>query len=118
MAELLQWADEPTAIPEGRNLPEGYCQLVELQTQFTCDERCFQGLGRFWDTRHLLPGIKGLRTDSPGVGGGQEMPTTAKQIVDGSVGRQEPLGLSGGLEPPHLPFLLARWLVRELSPVI
>jgi hypothetical protein len=35
------------------------------------------------DARHLLPGIEGLRADSPGVGGGQEMPTKAKQVVDG-----------------------------------
>jgi hypothetical protein len=70
------------------------------------------------DARHLLPGGEGLRADHPGVGGGQEMPTEAKQIVDGSVGRQEPLGLSGGLEPAHLPFLLAGWLMRELGPVI
>ena len=66
---------------------EGYCQLVELQTQFTWDERCFQRLGCLLDARHLLPSDKGLRADRPGVGGGQEMPTIAKQIVDGSVGR-------------------------------
>ncbi len=70
-----------------RDMFSGYCQLVELQTQFTRDMRCLRGLGCLLGARHLLPGSEGLRTDGPGVGGGQEMPTQAKQIIDGSVGR-------------------------------
>jgi hypothetical protein len=96
----------------------GYCQLVEVQTQFTCDERCFRGLGRFLDTRHLLPGIEGLSADHPCVGGGQKVPTKAKPMVDGSVGRQESLGLPGGFKSPPLPFLLLGRLMRDLGPVI
>ena len=96
----------------------GYCQLVELQTQLTRDERWLRGLSRLLDARHRLPGDEGLRTDRPGVGGGQEMPTEAKPMVDGSVGRQEPLSLPSGFKPAPLPLLLAGRLMGEFGPVI
>ena len=75
-------------------------------------------LGRLLDARHLLPSGEGLRTDRPGVGGGQKVPTTAKQIVDGGVSSEEPLSMARGFKPPHLPFLLPGRLMGKLSSVI
>ena len=89
-----------------------------MQTQFTRDVRCFRELGRLLDTHHRLPGGEGLRTDGPCISGGQEMPTPAKPIVNRGMSGQETLGLPGGLEPSHLPFLLPGRLMGELGSVI
>jgi hypothetical protein len=41
-----------------------------------------------------------------------------EEIVDPIMGREETLSLPGRLEPLHLPFASARWLVRVLRPVV
>jgi hypothetical protein len=40
-----------------------YCQLVEVQTQFTRGGRRLRGLDRLSGAHHLLPGSEDLRTD-------------------------------------------------------
>ena len=46
------------------------------------------------------------------------MPSDPEEIQDDSVDRQEPLRLSGRLEPSHLSLSLSGRLVRDLSPVV
>ena len=46
------------------------------------------------------------------------MTARAKVVGNGTIGGQEPLGMSRGLEPLHPPLTLARGLVRVLGAVI
>jgi hypothetical protein len=46
------------------------------------------------------------------------MPPEAEVLGDGSIRRQEPLGMTGGLEPLHALFPLPRRPMRVLIPVV
>ncbi len=46
------------------------------------------------------------------------MPARAEVLRDGTIGREEALGLAGGLEPLHAPLPLAGGLVRVLGAII
>ena len=46
------------------------------------------------------------------------MASDTEQILDHAKGRQELLGVTRRLEPPHLPFPLARWLMRILGAIV
>jgi hypothetical protein len=49
---------------------------------------------------------------------GQEMPPEAEEIVDRAVDREKPLYLPRGFEPAHLPFPVARRLMRDFPSVV
>ncbi len=44
--------------------------------------------------------------------------THSEQVLDHSVGNEEPLDLTSGSEPSHLSLLLPRWLMRSLGSVV
>src|SRR5262249_31601377 len=46
------------------------------------------------------------------------MPPRAEMLGDGTIGREEPLGVAGGLKALHTPLPLAGGLVRVLCPVV
>ena len=46
------------------------------------------------------------------------MPARAEVLRDGSIGCEETLGVTGGLNPLHAPLTLTDRLVRVLCPVI
>lgn len=46
------------------------------------------------------------------------MPTRAEMLGDGIIGREEALGLAGGLEPLHASLPLAGRLVGVLRPIV
>ena len=48
----------------------------------------------------------------------ESMPARAEVLRDGSIGCEETLGVTGGLNPLHAPLTLTDRLVRVLCPVI
>ena len=46
------------------------------------------------------------------------MPAWAEVLRDGTIGREETLGVAGGLKPLHAPLSLACGLVRVFCPVV
>ena len=52
----------------------------------------------------LGPGREGLGSSDSVLGGGDVIAAEMKEVVDRVVSREEPLRLSGRLEPLHLPF--------------
>ena len=71
-----------------------------------------------WKPHYLAPCHERLLTEHAIMGGSHQMSSTAKQIVDRTMSREKTLGLSGGLEATHLPFLLPRRLTREFRTVV
>ena len=69
-------------------------------------------------TSRAKPQVDSTLSQHPMIGGTQQMASDSEEIQDDSVDRQESLGLSGGLEPPHLSLSLSGWLVRDLSPIV
>src|SRR4051794_41676162 len=75
-----------------------------------------------------LPGRRGTRDrgpklESPGpcgsvVDGGKVLAAERKEVVDLIMGREEPLRLTGGFEPLHLPFAPPGRLVGILGSVV
>jgi hypothetical protein len=59
------------------------------------------------DARHRAPCRGGSITEQPVVQGAHQMPPEAKEAVNRTVHREEPLGVTRGCEPTHLAFLLA-----------
>ena len=66
----------------------------------------FPASDRNLGVRDSLPGLESLFPRSALVVAGEQMTARAKQVVDGPVGGQEVLGLSGGFEAAHLPLIL------------
>ena len=50
--------------------------------------------------------------------GPQEVAADTKEILHGSVHREKPLRVRGGLEPPHLALPLPRRLVGDFRPIV
>ena len=71
-------------------------------------------LGCMLDIRHLSPRRKGPSMAQPIMRGFQQRALNTKEIVDGTVHREKPLGVARRFEPPHLAFLLAGGLMRYL----
>jgi len=70
------------------------------------------------DTRHLAPYREGSITKQPVVQGAHQMPSEAKEVVKRTVPREKPLSVTRRFEPPHLPFLLTRRLVRHFGSIV
>jgi len=51
-------------------------------------------------------------------GGGEEVTSRAEVLRDGTIRREKALGVTRGLEPPHVPFPLARRLVGVFRPIV
>lgn len=51
-------------------------------------------------------------------GGGDAVTTQLEMVVDGAVGGKNPLGVSSGLEPLHVPFAPSGWLMRQFAGVV
>src|SRR3954467_5790082 len=86
----------------------------------------------------MLPALRGRRgtrdrgpkLESPGpcgsvVDGGKVLAAERKEVVDLIMGREEPLRLTGGFEPLHLPFAppgrlvgILGWVVEALVPAV
>src|SRR4051794_37077963 len=79
----------------------------------------------------MLPALRGRRgtrdrgpkLESPGpcgsvVDGGKVLAAERKEVVDLIMGREEPLRLTGGFEPLHLPFAPPGRLVGILGSVV
>src|SRR5687768_1567503 len=63
------------------------------------------------DTGDLDPDHESLRADASVLGGGDVIAAEMKEVVDLVMSREEPLRLTGRLEPLHLPFSPPRRLV-------
>ena len=61
--------------------------------------------------RHLAPRRKGSITEQPVMVRPHQMPPEPKEIVNGTVNREKPLGVARRLKPAHLAFLLSGWLM-------
>ena len=94
---------------------DGACQLVgkranlrrgRLSAQLGCNTSCF------------TPHDHGFASERPVIGGGDEMTTDVEGVVDGTMGREEPLSRFRGLEPLHFSFSSADRDMAALSPVV
>jgi hypothetical protein len=70
------------------------------------------------DTDDLSPNFEGSSSGSSIVGGGDVFTAEWEEVVDLIMSREEPLCLTGGFEPLHLPFASSGRLVRILGPVV
>ena len=70
------------------------------------------------DTRQLSPARKDAVAKQSLMNCPEMASTNPEQVLKGPVDRKESLNLLDGLEPSHLPLLLSRGLVRNLSPVV
>jgi hypothetical protein len=61
--------------------------------------------------RDLGPGLEGLGAGGAVVGGGELVAGKVEEVGDGVVDRDEALNVAGRLEPLHLAFSSAGWLV-------
>jgi hypothetical protein len=71
--------------------------------------------------RDVLPGAESLPQFSTVCGCGEEVTSQAEQaevVRDGTIRREEALGMTGGFEPLHPPFPLTGRLVRVLRPIV
>ena len=75
-------------------------------------------LGSLRKPRDLIPRCKSPSSKCPIMARWQQMPAKAKEIVDGALNRQKPLGLSWGFEPAHLVFPLTCWLMRDFRSIV
>ena len=76
------------------------------------------GLRSSCDTADLSPELEGSSSGSSIVGGGDVCAAEREEVVDLVVSREEPLCLTGGFEPLHLPLSSSGRLVRDLRPVV
>ncbi len=74
-------------------------------------------LGCMLDIRHLSPRRKGPSMAQPIMRGFQQRALNTKEIVDGTVHREKPLGVARRFDP-HLAFLLAGGLMRYFCAVV
>ena len=70
------------------------------------------------DTAGLSPELEGSSSGSSIVGGGDVFAAEWEEVVDLVMSREEPLCLTGGFEPLHLPFASSGRLVRILGSVV
>ena len=63
------------------------------------------------DTADLGPDLEGSSSGSSIVGGGDVFAAEREEVVDLIMSREEPLRLTGGFEPLHLPFASSGRLV-------
>jgi hypothetical protein len=61
--------------------------------------------------RDLGPGLEGLETGGAVMAGGDVVSAAVTEVGDGVVDRDEALNMAGRLEPLHLAFPSAGWLV-------
>ena len=82
-----------------------------------CLRVCFASRGHV-GTRHLQPDPKGSRPVSTVCGRLHAMPGWPAVLADGTMGRQEALGVADRLEALHLAFAPSGRLMRILGPVV
>jgi hypothetical protein len=70
------------------------------------------------DARHLAPCRESSIAEQPVVQGAHQMPPQAKEVVNRTVHREKPLGVTRGFEPTHLAFLLAGRLMRHFCFIV
>ena len=101
------------AMSPGR--PEGIVNLSEPGTFAKEQSR----ISRLISARgHGPPYRKGSRSQESVVLGSDKVASESEQIVDHAMEVEEPLGLMGRLESTHLPFPLARRLMRRLHSIV
>ena len=83
-----------------------------------CQVDAGQAIFKPADTRQLSPARKDAVTKQSLMNCPEMASTNPEQVLKGPVDRKESLNLLDGLEPSHLPLLLSRGLVRNLSPVV
>jgi hypothetical protein len=75
-------------------------------------------LGRSWEARDVLPGEESLLHLSTVLGGREQVASRPEVLSNGTVGRQEALGVTRGFKALHAPLPLTRGLVRVLGAVV
>ena len=102
-------------------LGDGFCQLVETesvtrQTGRVPGPSCL--LGRPFCTRHLGPTRESLPHLLTVRRRGQQMPSRAEVLGDGSIRRQKTLRMPRRFKPLHVVLALACWPMGILTPII
>jgi hypothetical protein len=68
--------------------------------------------------RDVLPGVESFSQLLTVFGDGKKVTSQAEVLGNGTIGREEALGVSRRLEPLHPPFPLARRLVGVFRPIV
>src|SRR5262245_47461943 len=97
------------------------CQLIEDKASTWQRDRRIGSArvlcGQRW-RRDLSPDLEALLQFLPVCERSKPMPTRTEMLGDGTIRREEPLGVARGLEPLHVPLPLAGALMRILRPIV
>jgi len=103
-----------------------YATIMALSTYLHCcntrakkrQSHLFSPSGGPGWSRDLSPGLESFPQFLTILGRGKPMPARAEVLCDGTIGREETLGLARGLKPLHAPLPLTGRLVRVLCTII
>ena len=99
----------------------GHCQLVgtdAIAGQARASLTSLFPSGSQFRARDVLPAVESVLHFVTVGRRGESVTTWAEVLQDGTVGREEPLGITWGLEPLHTPLPLSRRLMRVLGAIV
>lgn len=98
--------------------PQGCVKLLRTRKEFAVGGCCSLWLRGERKLDYVAPPRKGLSAQCSIMASWEEMATETKEIVDGAMNRQKPLGLARRFELSHLVFTVACGLMRDFGSVV